>query len=237
MSAKLVITRLLARWLPTDLRQKSIVLLDVIPDIPKVGTLRLDLNVSFKPIPFPKGFLSKRYFYVGSTIEGVTVTFEDGTVASYTRERPIIVRRGVAVGRNQAATIRVAPPGMDSPEVSYQRGSSIDLVSEYTDLEFTLTPNVMANEVSWEWVMPEGLKVIRHFLSGNLFLFAECKWNNSGRKGRIHIWYDFAFFSHRGRPLGRDKSLTMAYTLRKIGKGLYHPTGFDLDFQVKENNL
>jgi hypothetical protein len=73
----------LLKWLPRD-KRNEVVFLDLEPDFLDEKTIRIDLNVVFRPIPIRRGTIRTRDYYVGST--GARVVFEAflGNVKRYT---------------------------------------------------------------------------------------------------------------------------------------------------------
>ena len=75
----------LLRWLPRD-ENSQVVFLDFEPDFIDENTMRMDLNVVFRPIPITRGLTQTKDYYVGCT--GAQILFEtfNGEVKSYTKE-------------------------------------------------------------------------------------------------------------------------------------------------------
>lgn len=59
--------------------------MDLEPDFLDEKTMRIDLNVVFRPIAVRRGWLQKKDYYVGSTGARVVFDTEDGQVKNHTR--------------------------------------------------------------------------------------------------------------------------------------------------------
>src|SRR6202051_1184819 len=98
----------LLRWQPKD-KRSEVVFLDLEPDFLDDDTIRLDLDIVFRPIPIKHGVIEKADFYIGST--GVRVAFEatGGKVKSYTRGTPFKVDYEKTVKRSRETAVKLSP--------------------------------------------------------------------------------------------------------------------------------
>jgi hypothetical protein len=94
----------LLKWLPRDERN-HLVFLDLEPDFLDDNTIRIELNVVFRPIAIRRGKVQIRDYYVGST--GARVIFDafPGKVEDYSRGAPLKVNYENSYRRAQNATI------------------------------------------------------------------------------------------------------------------------------------
>src|SRR5690242_5016053 len=98
----------LLRWLPTENREE-VFFLDIEADFPDENTIRLDLNIIFRPIPIRRGTLQTKDYYVGST--GARVVFEAflGKVKSYTRGTLLKVDHENTSTYSRNASVKLSP--------------------------------------------------------------------------------------------------------------------------------
>lgn len=213
----------LLRWLPREERNE-VVFLDLEPDFLDEHTIRLDLNVVFRPIPIRRGKLQTRDYYVGST--GARVVFEAflGKVKSYTRSTPLKVDYENTYTHSRNATVKIAPKidsnvlKTEGGEVTFDKNIERAFTTRFSGAERTLSDVSFDDAVEWEIKLPEG-QLIRDYLIGNLFLYVESSWGDTTKEGRIEVRpSDLIFFDSDRRVIGdKTKALAMRYVLWRRG--------------------
>jgi len=233
MEKKLIINPpTLLRWLPREERN-DVLFLDLEADFLDEHTIRLDLNVVFRPIPVRRGTLQMRDYYVGST--GARVIFEAflGTVKSHTSETPLKVDYQNTYTHSRKSSVKIAPK-IDSGEVlkgglgeiTFDKNVERVFTTRFSGAERTLSEVNFEHGVEWELKLPEG-QLIRDYLIGNLYLYVESCWDAAVKEGRIEVRpSDLLFFDSDRRVIGnRTKALAMRYALWRQG------------FQLKRESL
>jgi hypothetical protein len=212
----------LLRWQPKDDRSE-ILYLDLEPDFLDENTLRIDLNIVFRPIPVKRGWLQTRDYYVGST--GARIIFEsvDGKVKNYTRAAALQVNYENTYKRSRNATVKLSPKistpvQVEGGEVSFGKGAERSFTSKFSGSERTLSDVDLGHGVEWELTLPEG-QAVRDYLMGNLFLYVECSWTNSPKQGRIKLRPSNVLFFDENRRVIVDqtKALLMQFALYRLG--------------------
>jgi hypothetical protein len=225
MEKKLIINPpTLLRWLPREERN-DVLFLDLEADFLDEHTIRLDLNVVFRPIPIRRGKLQMRDYYVGST--GARVIFEAflGKVKSYTSETPLKVNYQNTYTHSRKSSVKIAPK-IDGGEVlkgelgeiTFDKNVERVFTTRFSGAERTLSEVNFEHGVEWELKLPEG-QLIRDYLIGNLYLYVESSWDADTKEGRIEVRpSDLLFFDSDRRVIGnRTKAIAMRYALWKQG--------------------
>ena len=225
MEKKLYITPpSLLRWLPS-VERNEVLFLDLEPDFLDDNTIRMDLNVVFRPIPIRRGFVQTRDYYVGST--GARVVFETfrGRVKSYTRATSLKVDYENTYRHARQTSVKISPKIESGGKVNVQLGDmtfdkNIErlFTTKFSGAERTLSDVNFGYGVEWEVKLPEG-QLIRDYLIGNLFLYVEASWEDDSKEGTIEVRpSDVLFFdSERRMVADRMKALAMRYVLWKHG--------------------
>lgn len=231
MEKKLYITPpSLLRWQPKSQR-KEVMFLDLEPDFLGEQTIRLDLNIVFRPIPLKQGWLEKADFYIGST--GARVGFEatGGEVKNYTRGTPLQVDYEKTYKRSRETAVKLSPGvkiGAEAKaelgEVTFGKDNESTFTAKFSGSELTLTDTYLGDGVEWEFVPPAG-QVIHDYLAGNLNLYVEAFWNGDAKEGKIELRpSDVRFFNSERRLISSKmyKTWLMLYTLfrKKEGRGV-----------------
>lgn len=213
----------LLRWLPREERNE-VLFLDIEPDFLDEHTIRLDLNIVFRPIPIRRGKLQTRDYYVGST--GARVVFEAflGKVKGYTRSTPLKVDYEKTYTRSRQTTVKIAPTIESNDlragigEVTFDKNIERAFTTRFSGAERTLSDVSFDDGVEWEIKLPEG-QLIRDYLIGNLFLYVESSWSGTSKEGRIEVRpSDLLFFDSDRRIIGdKTKALAMRYVLWRRG--------------------
>lgn len=214
----------LLRWLPREERN-DVLFLDLEADFLDEHTIRLDLNVVFRPIPIRRGKLQSRDYYVGST--GARVIFEAflGKVRNYTRATPIKVDYENTYTHSRKASVKLSPKiesgessKVEIGEITFDKNVERTFTTRFSGAERTLSDVDFGNGVEWEVKLPEG-QLIRDYLIGNLYLYVESSWDDRTKEGRIEVRpSDLLFFDSDRRAIAdRTKTLAMRYALWKRG--------------------
>ena len=214
----------LLRWLPRD-GQTQVVFLDFEPDFLDENTIRMDLNVVFRPILITRGWSQTKDYYIGCT--GARLLFEtfNGQVRSYTKGKAIDVDYEHVYTRSRTASVKVAPKmqfgkkaEVDPGELSFDHDNKRFFRTNFSGAERMLSDIDLGYGVEWELKLPAG-QVIRDYLIGNLFLYVESSWACNHKSGRIVLRpSDVLFFDSQRRIIGDGyRALAMRYVLWKKG--------------------
>lgn len=225
MEKKLIIDPpTLLRWMPREERNE-VLFLDLEADFLNERTIRLDLNVVFRPIPIRRGKLQTRDYYVGST--GARVIFEAflGKVRSYTRATPLKVDYENTHTHSRKTSVKLVPniesgDGVKGEigEVTFDKNVERTFTTRFSGAERTLSDVNFERGVEWEVKLPEG-QLIRDYLIGNLYLYVESSWDSATKEGRIEVRpSDLLFFDSDRRIIGDGmKALAMRFALWRQG--------------------
>lgn len=214
----------LLRWLPRE-KTCEVLFLDLEPDFLDDNTIRIDLNIVFRPIPIRRGSSQTRDFYIGST--GARVLFEafDGRVRSYAKAAPMKVDYEQSYTRSRHSEVTIAPKLEPSKDVSFEIGEvafskNIERTfnSSFSGTERVLSDIDLGYGVEWELKLPAG-QVVRDYLIGNLFLYVESSWVGQIKGGRIVVRpSDILFFDSNRKMIGDGlRALAMRFVLWRQG--------------------
>ena len=214
----------LLRWLPREERNDAL-FLDLEVDFLDEQTIRLDLNVIFRPIPIRRGMLQTRDYYVGST--GARVIFEAffGKVRSHTRAIPLKVDYENTYTHSRKASVKIAPKIESGKEfkgevgeVTFDKNVERAFTTRFSGAERTLSDVDFESGVEWEVKLPEG-QLLREYLIGNLYLYVESSWDAATKEGKIEVRpSDLLFFDSDRKVIGDGmKALAMRYALWRQG--------------------
>lgn len=225
MEKKLFITPpALMRWQPKD-KVSNVLFLDLNPDFLDEKTIRIDLNIVFRPIPVKRGWLRTKDYYIGST--GARVTFETvgGRVTNYTRATSFKVDYENTYKRSQQSAVRIAPKvetgadiNLELGEINLNKDEERTYTAKFSGSERMLSDINLESGVEWEIAIPPG-QVIRDYLIGNLYLYVESVWSEKVKEGRIVVRpSDISFFDSQRRHIpGIKTALAMLYKLYQKG--------------------
>lgn len=233
---------LLIPWLSERERQANIMLLDLDADVEADATLRLDLNVVFNPLSVRRGVVKKVDYYVGSTGAEVSVQATGGAVSEHTQAATLDVNYSNTSKKQRKVGLSLTPvvKAKDgSAEVDATIGSITHEAAQETSVSATfaskeryLAPLRIGDTIKWTITLPRGEKVIRDFLTGNLYLFAKCAWASGPRSGTISIRpSDVRFFDHDRRPISTIRSLLMWFILWERYVKIENSDGFRIEFK------
>lgn len=214
----------LLRWRPKG-KVSDVVFLDLSPDFLDDKTIRIDLNIVFRPIPVKRGWLQRKDYYVGST--GARLIFETvgGRVTNYTRATSFKVDYENTYKRSQQSAVKITPKidtGVDSSvefgEISINKDEERTYTAKFSGSERMLIDINLETGVEWEIAIPPG-QVLREYLIGNLYLYVESMWVNHLKQGRITLRpSDISFFDSQRRLIpGVKTALAMLYKLYQKG--------------------
>jgi hypothetical protein len=216
----------LLRWLPRDQRGE-VIFLDLEPDFLDEKTIRIDLNVVFRPIPIRRGTITSRDYYVGST--GARVIFEAflGKVKRYSPGATLNVDYESVYRRSRSASVKLAPhlevgnAKTDVGEIAFTKDSERTFTSRFSGSERMLSEAFFGSGIEWELRLPEG-QVLRDYLLGNLFLYVESSWDGKKKEGVIEVRpSDMLFFDSQRRVIADGiKAAAMRWVLYKQGISL-----------------
>lgn len=220
---------LLLRWLPKD-EQSQVLFLDLEPDFPDDKTLRVDLNIVFRPIPVKRGRIQKKDYYIGST--GARVLFETfgGKVTKYSRATALKVDYETTYKRSRQAAVKISPKlesdsvgKLELGEVTFDKDVERSFTTKFSGSEQMLSDLDMGYAVEWEIAGPDR-GAIRDYFMGNLFLFVESSWDSKKREGRIVLRpSDVIFFDSQRKRIGEGmKAILMRLVLWRKGIELNH---------------
>jgi hypothetical protein len=214
----------LLQWLPQEDRSNGVVFLDLEPDFIDEKTIRLDLNIVFRPIPIRRGRIRTRDFYVGST--GARVVFEAfrGQVKQYTPAAILDVNHENSYKRFRSNAVKLSPEveagdaKVNVGEITFTKDTESTFVTRFTASERVLSLAFFGNAVEWELVLPKR-QALRDYLFGNLFLYVESSWDAETKEGMIEVRpSDILFFDSERRVISDVmNSVAMRWTLYKRG--------------------
>ena len=229
-------------WMSDEERDANVMLLDFDVDREGERELRIDLNVVFNPIPVRRGMVTLADYYIGSTGAKISVKASRGVVRDWTQAATLSVEYTNTTKRQRKVGVSISPSvkkKSGSDELDLEVGSiTRDATEErsytasFASEERLLTPQQMNDTIKWTIAVPHGEKVIRDFIAGNLYLFAECCWASDPKSGRITIRpSNILFFDAKRRELNLTKSLLMRYVLWLNDRHIANPDGFVIDFE------
>ncbi len=235
--------RQLDRELSDDERRRSLVTLEVLPDVDGDGGFRFDLDCVFQVIAFRTRGKPANY-YAGSGGGQVEFVAHYGQILDHTPAVQIAVEHVSSYARARKATFGIKPEielkeggstaTASGGEATLQIGQNETHETKLTLTECSLSVIRHAGSVAWDLAQPRVAFAVQDFVSANLALFATARWARSDRNGKIRFTPDrLEFYDVNRRPLGKLKSLLMWRTLRRFTKDVHHGDGVSLDFEVK----
>jgi hypothetical protein len=215
----------LLRWMPKD-KPNRVLFIDLEPDFPDENTLRMELNILFRPIPVKRRRQGqKKDYYVGSTGARITFWIPDGKPKKWFRAARIPVDYEQTYTQFRKAAVKIAPEieiaeaaKLRIGEVSFEAGKKYPHTSKFSGSEQDLKDSLLGNGVEWQFVTPER-GALRDYAVGNIFLFVE----SSCASGKVKGWVtlrpsDVIFFDSKHRRIGSGlKAIGMQFTLWKQG--------------------
>jgi hypothetical protein len=217
----------LLRWQPRD-RRNDVVFLDLEPDFLNDNTIRLDLDIVFRPIPVKHGVFEKADFYIGSTAVSVTFEATGGKVKNYTHGTPFNVDYEKTIKRSRKTVVKLSPEleigseaSVSVGEVTFDKDNDSTFTAKFSGSELVLTDTNLGYGVEWDFVPPTG-QVIRDYLVGNLHLYVEALWNENAKAGKIILRpSNIRFFDSDRRVIGSKlyKAWLMLFILFKRKEG------------------
>jgi hypothetical protein len=215
-----------------DKKKQNVVLFKFEPDLISAKTLRIDLNVAFRPVPIKREEQKRIYFQVGCTGALISLRADNAAIKDYTPDTTLDVKYTNTVTRKRNFAMSLSPAiktenGADKAELSIgsvtrEAGEDRTFTSAFKNTERDLVAIDLHDGIEWILDMPKGNMVIRDYLTGHLHLFAEFKCNNLVKSGIIAIRpKNVQFYSGKNAALGDLRSFIMEYVLwRKEIKGI-----------------
>lgn len=232
-------------WMSHEIRQSSILLGDFCVDDISGHHVRVDVDIVFQPIRIRRAGTQKTDYYVGTAGAQIYVRATDGSIEGYTPESTLMTDYTNQHQRSRSSSVVVKPSSKQAGAAQISQGVSASLsyntsqvrthsVSFQSD-ERVLAPRHLGDEVIWEFSMPRGEKAVRDYLVGNLYLYANCTWQNNPKRGCVG-WQpsDIRFFDSEKRLLSPAKSIIMNYVLWRQGTSIAYTNGASVKFQIKE---
>jgi len=209
----------LLKWLPLEGRNE-VIFLDLEPDFLDENTIRIELNVVFRPIAIRRGKIQTRDYYVGST--GAHIIFEtfSGKVKAYTPARTMPVNYTNTYKRRREASVKLAAKGevgaakVDAGEIAFAKGAERTFTTKFSGSERQLADVFLERGVEWDFILPPG-QALRDYVFGNLYLYVESSWDKQPKEGVIEVRAsDILFFDSERRVIGNGiKAVAMRWAL------------------------
>ena len=196
----------LLQWTPREDRDE-VIFLDIEPDFLDENTIRIELNVVFRPIAITRGMIQTRDYYVGST--GAHVIFEafSGKVKNYTPAMTMPVNYENTYKRSRKASVKLAPKGevgkakVNAGEIAFAKDAECTFTTKFSGAERVLADVFLGKGVEWDFMLPPG-QVLRDYVFGNLYLYVECSWDTKPKEGVIEVSAsDILFFDSNRRVI------------------------------------
>jgi hypothetical protein len=112
----------LVPWLDDEIRNASVLLLDIEPDFTSDNTIHLDLNIIFRSIPVKAGILQHRNYYIGSTSARIMFKAIGGKVEDCTGPVILKVNHEQSTKRSRKSGVKVSPAIESGEEVKISVG-------------------------------------------------------------------------------------------------------------------
>jgi len=238
----------LARYLSDDEQQRSLVLIEVQPDV-ETGedppVFRLDLVCTLQAIRFRHGGTRRASYYVGAEGGQIDLHVERGDLVSWSPPLEITAEYSAAVSRSQNLSFGLKPGikadesgGLEaSAAVKYERGDEHTLETKLSGVERTLNVIPSKHHIRWDLASLRVHKVIQDFVNGPLAVFATAKWPVTvARKGWIEAVPDrVEFYDSNRKRLGFIKSALMWRVLRRQAGNTVHRDGCKVEFEIADD--
>ena len=231
----------LTPWLSDEERDRNIVLFDMQIDQDDLQRLRFDFDIAFNPISVRRGDVDRKDYYVGCTGAEIFFKITDGEVVDYTKGSTLNVEYKNEKEFVRNTSLDLTPElkikdnhnekSLKLGSIKYHKSKKVAFSASFHSGERTLEPIHLKNAVKWHISLPRGLKVVRDYLLGNLYLYAVCQ-NESGEFcGIVKIKpSDVIFFGPDKSPLNFRKSIYMRYVLYREGIDIDNADGIETNF-------
>jgi hypothetical protein len=214
------------KWMPRENRNE-VIFLDIDPDFIDENTIRIELNVVFRPIAIKRGLIQAKDYYVGST--GAHVIFEtfSGQVKDYTRAMTMPVDYENTYKRGRKASVKLAPKieageaKGEAGEIELAKDTECTFTTKFSGSERVLADVFLGKGVEWDFMLPPG-QVLRDYVFGNLYLYVEASWDTKRKEGVIEVnASDISFFNSKRRLIANGvKAVGMRLALWRQGINL-----------------
>lgn len=220
----------LSRFLEPDVRQTSLVTIDLAAEIEGKG-IRLDVNCLLRAIRLDSDVHGERVTYYAATTGGClevepanNATIIDCTgpdsvseVSEHARMTPLVVK----------------PDAEAEDEFRYKEGDP-RLTSGILREVYALNVEREMGFIRWDFTHTRGNKFVQDFMSGNLVFFALLRWpDGRKRKGVVRLRPEgMRFYGSQRRPLSKLKSWLMLRRLEKSGYQIHTKAGVISSFEL-----
>lgn len=237
---------LLLSLLSQEERDTNVMLIDLEADKINRSNIRLNLNVIFKTKVIRRGKIKKTNWYIGTTGGEVNVLLPGTQVVKYADGNALKVNYSNTiegtrtVGLDIKPVIKTEKAGSKSEisfgGITYDKGSKYAYLSTFEGTERTLAVINEVESISWIIDLPRGGKVVRDFLIGNLYLYADFNMRSLKLINKCRLMIrpsNISLFNSKKIEMDRAKSILMLHYLRIKGYSIKNPDGFDFTFTLQ----
>jgi hypothetical protein len=229
-------------WLNEDQVDNSLILLDFEPDEVSENGARLNLRVGFNAVSiYREGKLNEADYYIGCSSAEIVVRTITGMVGNYSPGVTLSTQYKGTSKATRTCTVTLQPGfkhKVDKNETELSLGSvslaaGAESVFEYSfaSEERVLAPLFAGRSIRWRLDSPLNPSIIRDFIFGNLYLFADCSWPKGPRRGQVAVrTHQVSVFGPNRRMLPWQKAILLRYKLRNCVKAVRARRGFAVDF-------
>lgn len=232
------------RWLTGESKLRSLVLLDMTPDV-EGGAVLMDIDVVFNAIPIRLATMGGRAdYYVATTGGRVVVNLNQGSIDSYSQAISIDTVYELSSERTQQATVQLTcgsllPRGImeesEGNKVTLRSGSKRKYACTFNGSERVLAPIATPpHGLTWIFSSTRGEKAVSDFVSGNLPLYVRLSCGRNGLDGTVECVPErVALYNADKRPLGSLTSAFMWLVLHLRGYEVLNADGVTVQFAAK----
>lgn len=235
----------LTPWLNDKKRSRSIVLLDMQVDQEEIKKLRFDFDIAFNSISVRRGKIDRKDYYIGCTGAEIFFKVNNGKVIDYTKGSTLNVEYKIEKEFVRNTSLNLTPEfkikegkvdkSLKLGSLKYEKSKKTVFSANFNSGERTLEPIHLSDAVKWQINLPRGLKVVRDYLLGNLYLYVICNSANGNFSGKIKLKpSDILFFGSDRSPLNKRKSIYMRYIMYKNGIEIDNPDGIETQFNQEK---
>jgi hypothetical protein len=229
-------------WLTDDERDRNIVLFDMQVDREEPLKLRFDFDVAFNPISVRRGAIDRKDYYIGCTGAEFFFRINEGEILDYTKGSTLNVEyknqkefiRNTSLNLNPEVKLKIenSEASVNLGAIKHDKSKHVVFSANFNSSERTLEPLHLNNSIKWSISLPRGLKIVRDYLLGNLYLHVICLSENEKFCGKIKIKpSDVRFFGPDKSPLSLKQSIIMRYILYKKDIDIENADGLETNFQ------
>jgi hypothetical protein len=229
-------------WVPTSTRDRSVMLMDLEPDLLSPNTIRFFINIAFQHIIVPVQIGGKTVNWrIGATGADVHLRTSKGRVSDYTLGEQLGVdyKNSVTKSRSSKATIKPSVKKKDGRgeieasggEVTFESGEARTRETAFHSSERELQAIFQNDSVRWVLSLAKGEKAVRDYILGNMFLSATCSWPSAPIRGEISARpLDVRFFTTNG-PTAEVGSLALLWRTKKKQRRIEGESGWTARFR------